>query len=191
MCSFIEMKKSFDELINQKISIEDEIRSLRPTSRRDNSRLSDVLNVFRNEFETWLGILSTPNITSSSNDGSFNAIINGARFSEDSFQDGSTRSRIVLAYIAALIQTSHKVEGNHPGFVFLDTPRQHELHMLDLKQYFTEFRKLMKKMSLQVVIACKDAIFEKQKTDKLYKPNFRSGVGLRYLGSDNQYINPK
>lgn len=176
------LRNEFVELINKKTSLENEIKELKPTGRRDNSRLLDVVSSFKDNFEKWLKILGTKNVTSASIDESFNAIINGVRFSEDSFQDGSTRSRIVLAYVASLLQTSFQVNGNHPGFMFLDTPRQHELHLPDLKNYFSELRALMKNNDVQIVIACKDKIFENESPDTVYLPKYKFGNELRYLG---------
>lgn len=176
------LRADFIELLNRKSALENELKELRPTGKRDNSRLWDVVSHFSTSFEKWLKILNTPNITSAKIDESFNAVVDGVKFSEDSFQDGSTRSRIVLAYIASLLETSFQVKGNHPGFMFLDTPRQHELHLPDLKNYFSELRTLMRAHGVQIVIACKDRIFESGSTDREYTPSFKFGDEVRYLG---------
>ncbi|MCC7406351.1 MAG: hypothetical protein IT288_18295 [Bdellovibrionales bacterium] len=182
ICAHQNYKNEFIDLINKKSAFENELKELKPTGRRDNSRLSDVVSKFKDNFELWLGILNTKNIASVAIDESFNAVVNGVKFSEDSFQDGSTRSRIVLAYFASLLQTSYQVNGNHPGFMFLDTPRQHELHLPDLEKYFSELRKLIKTHDTQIVIACKDKIFENETPDKVFEPKYRFGQELRYLG---------
>lgn len=181
--SLEKLKNSFSELIIKKSALEEMVNDLRPKAgKTDRSRLLDILTIFRSNFTKWLEILETPNIKQSEIDDTFSVLINGQKFTEDSSEDGSTRARIVLAYFATLLETAVTKSNKHPGFMFLDTPRQHELHLPHLRKYFSELRKLIKQYNCQVIIACKDKIFEPQQNDAVYYPKFKFEKDLRYLG---------
>ena len=180
--SLEKLETTIGSLLTQKYALEEIVKNLRPKGKKDTTRLHDVLAYFKKSFNSWLKVLNTPNIKSADVDDSFNVIINGQEFTEDSSQDGSTRARIVLAYFASLLETAITQSNKHPGFLFLDTPRQHELHLPDLKKYFVELRTLISKTNCQIVIACKDEIFELQPHDKSYQPIFKFDNETRYLG---------
>jgi len=60
-------------------------------------------------------------------DQDFDLFIDGELFSETSHQSGNTRTRIVLALHAALLEVALARNGNHPGWLPFDAPKQHEL----------------------------------------------------------------
>ncbi|HYX32755.1 MAG TPA: AAA family ATPase [Oligoflexus sp.] len=179
-------QSELNRLFNVKGSLEEKKRSLKPSGRKSNDdRLKDGVALFQESLSRWLQILSTPNISSGPDvNNMFGFSLNQAEFRADSYQKGSTRSRIVLAHYAAVFETAMKLGGPHPQVMFFDSPRQHEIDDADLRRYFKELRDLKSRMNstLQVVFSNKKKIITPTKTDLSYMPRYVFGEENRYLG---------
>jgi hypothetical protein len=67
---------------------------------------------------------------------------------------GSTKVRIVLAYHAAVIQAVTEVIGVPTlRFLILDTPKQHEIHDIDLGRYIDELKRFGHRHNFQIVFS--------------------------------------
>jgi hypothetical protein len=67
--------------------------------------------------QQWLITLGTQNTRTAHFDEDFVLYVDGARFATTTHQSGSTRTRIVLAFHAALLEVSLARGGNHPGWL--------------------------------------------------------------------------
>jgi hypothetical protein len=85
--------------------------------------------------QDWLKVLGTQNTRTAYFDDEFVLYVDGSKFSLTSHQSGSTRTRIILAFHAALLEVSLAQGGNHPGWLLFDAPKQHELSQSDFDAY--------------------------------------------------------
>ena len=93
----------------------------------------------RQSFLNWLDILNTSNI---SKDITFKADFIPILGAETISQlKGSTRTRAVLAFHAAIIEIASNYKMNGFRFFILDTPKQHEIHIDDLDRYIKALKK--------------------------------------------------
>jgi hypothetical protein len=163
------------------------VADLRPTggARRDNSRLLDVRAVLAEKVSEWVVALRTPNVGAISIDEELRLSINNERFTPQSSHSGSTRTRIVLALHAAVIETSHILNGNHPKLLVLDAPKQHELNADDLAAFVQKFYRLFSTgdRPVQLVLSATDAsVVPSECLDAVWEPQFPGPDGLHYLG---------
>jgi hypothetical protein len=181
-------RAEFRRLIDLCVSAEEAAQNLKPTrgAGRDDSAAWDAASELGELFVSWLGTLNTPNLPYQKRfDEHFNLFLGGMRFSENSPVGGSTRTRVVLAFHAALIELSLIRAGSHPHMLVLDTPKQHELHPQDLKSFVNRFLELRQKYSvdLQLIIAATELEFLDENTQAdLWHPFFGSGENARYFG---------
>ena len=182
-------QKRFDALIDRAVQLEEEVSQLRPTrgERADQTRLTDVRNELGRCYGEWLTTLRAQNIPERIGfDDDFRLHLGDERFSENSPFSGSTRTRIVLAYHAAMVETSLKTGGCHPGFLVLDAPKQHELHAEDLGAFVRRFRDMVasQPIPVQLVIAATEQDFVDEKlADALWRPAFGTRDEPRFLGA--------
>lgn len=164
------------------------VDALRPTSKgpRDKGQLLDVQHTLTETFKEWLQVLRTKNLPGRIEfDADLDLLLDGITFTSRSHYSGSTRTRMILAYHAALIETSIKLGGQHPGFLVLDAPKQHELSPDDFKAYVDKFYKLSsgQDQPLQLVFSTSDVAFSNlQGIDRTWGPEFQLQDELRYLG---------
>ncbi len=181
-------QENLDRLVEKAVRLEEEAAQLRPTGRGavDQTRLSDVRFELQRSFRTWLDTLQTQNIDRNVEISSdLRLYIGNERFSENSSISGSTRTRIVLAYHAALIETSLRANGHHPAFLILDTPRQHELHAEDLGAYVERFKSLVRTdlSPVQLIVAATQEDFMNEKlADEIWRPDYAAEKGPRFFG---------
>jgi hypothetical protein len=177
-----------NELINRGLRAEENVNELRPTRGRstDQARLTDARVELARTFTEWLITLKTPNVPASvSFDEDLRLYLGEERFSETSSHSGSTRTRIVLAHHAAFLETSLKMNGYHPRFLILDTPKQHELHSDDLRAFVERFTEMAKNQNppVQLVIGATQQDFvDKKVADAVWHPEFTVEDGVRYFG---------
>ena len=175
-------------LIDLALKYEEEVRQLRPGrgAGGDITRLGDARAIFVSTVQGWLDILHAQNIPKPITvDDDLKISLGSERFSENSSQSGSTRTRIVLALHAALIETSLRTSGYHPGFLVLDTPRQHELHAEDLAAFVRRFQEMSRAetVPVQLIIAAKDQIVGVGgPNDEVFRPIYGSPEEPRYFG---------
>jgi hypothetical protein len=185
-------RSRLNALIDREARASEAVADLRPTSgpRRDNSRVLDARQTLATTFREWLAALRTPNIPADVHfDDELRLIISGERFTAKSSHSGSTRTRIVLAYHAAMVESSLRMNGVHPRLLVLDAPRQHELSAEDLRSYIERFHAMsvaeQSKGSspIQLVFSATDPAIEPSgKVDSIWMPSFRFNEGPRFLG---------
>jgi hypothetical protein len=98
---------------------------------------------------------------------------------------GSTRTRIILAFHAAVVETSLMMGGVHPRLLVLDAPRQHELDASDLRSYIKRFLEISAKQAhpVQLVLSAIDPeIIPGGCMDAIWEPPFKFNDKPRFLG---------
>ena len=117
-------------------------------------------------------------------DDDFTLFVDGAKFATTTHQSGSTRTRIVLAFHAALLEVSLARGGNHPGWLLFDAPKQHELSQTDFDSYTGRLQMLASKYPgrVQVVFSVADLKTQFQSGDEVWMPSFTIDGNPRFLG---------
>ena len=134
--------------------------------------------------QQWLVTLGTQNTKSAHFDEDFVLYVDGAKFSTTTHQSGSTRTRIVLAFHAALLEVSLARGGNHPGWLLFDAPKQHELSQTDFDAYTDRLQVIAAKYPgrVQVVFSVADLKTQFQPGDEDWQPTFTINGEPRFLG---------
>lgn len=186
---FASEREALDDLIKLEIRAAEEFADMRPSrsARKDNTRLMDARDRLSRSFKEWLLTLRTPNVSSDVVfDEELRLIIDGERFSEKSSHSGSTRTRLVLALHAAIVETSIAMNGVHPRVLILDAPRQHELSATDLRSFLDRFYSMSRQQNppIQLVFSATDAaVIPEGKIDAIWQPAFAFAENLRFLGA--------
>lgn len=149
------------------------------------SRLADARTLLGATTDKWLAALKTRHVGRDSQfDANLVPFIAGERFSVASSQSGSTRTRVVLALHAALIETSITMRGQHPPFLILDAPKQQELHPEDLAAFVTACEILFaeQRPPFQLIVGAKEQDIFVRAPSAIWRPTFKSDDGLHFLG---------
>lgn len=95
---------------------------------------------------------------------------------------GSTKTRAVLAYHTALLELMTSYQ-EYSGFkiLILDTPKQHEIHLEDLKEYIIELKKLSKLNDIQIIFSNTEYHYNGDEFDKEWNPNYCTENGNMFL----------
>jgi hypothetical protein len=180
--------QQLDVLINKEGRAAEDVAGLRPArgARKDNTRLLDARQHLAAAFSGWLLALRTPNVSVDILfDEELRLIVDGERFSSRSSHSGSTRTRLVLAYHASLLETSMAMGGAHPRLLVLDAPRQHELHATHLRSYIKRFYEMFgkEKRPVQLVFTAKHReVVPVGQVDRLWEPQFPFAGERKFLG---------
>jgi len=122
----------------------------------------------RDKFLRWLDVLDTNNV---SRDITFRDDFSPVLGTEVISQlKGSTRTRAVLAFHAALLELISSYEVDSFQFLILDTPKQHETHHCDLDQYIKELKKLTNSSGIQVIFSTTEYHYDGDEFDKEWVP---------------------
>lgn len=164
-----------NELIESRNSLEGQVKALRPGKAKADSRAKQLQSDLAHCMKEWLEVLRTPNITGTVeiND-ELEPLIDGQRFHTGSSHSGSTRTRIVLAYRAALLQTALEHGGAHPGLMIFDAPRQQEIQPDDLRHYLQKLGTLSDTYPTrcQIIVAISEELLPLSENDHLWTPRF-------------------
>lgn len=183
-----EEREKFTKLVDLSVTTETAAQKLKPTrgANRDESSVWDAAAELKELFESWLATLRTPNLPVQKYfDEHFDLFMGGTRFTEGSYIGGSTRTRVVLAFHAALIETSIRRGGSHPSFLVLDTPKQHELDTENLRAFVNRFVKMGAdyRVDLQLVVAAKELEFlDPIDAAIVWRPFWGTGDDARFFG---------
>ena len=183
-----EERGKFVKLVDLSVNTESAAQKLRPTrgAGRDDTSTWDAATELTELFESWLSTLKTPNLpTQKRFDDHFDLFMGGIKFTEGSPIGGSTRTRVVLAFHAALIELSIKRGGSHPPILVLDTPKQHELDTENLRAFVNRFVEIGKKykVDLQLVVAAKELEFlDPVEGAVVWRPFWGTGDDARFFG---------
>ena len=148
------------------------------------TRLTDARTLFATATDKWLTALNTRHVSATHFDASLVPFIGDERFSISSSQSGSTRTRVVLALHAALIETSILMHGYHPPFLILDAPKQQELHRSDLAAFVSACEALFgdQEPPFQLIVGAKEQDIFQHTPTEIWEPTFKSDEGLHFLG---------
>jgi hypothetical protein len=133
----------------------------------------------RQYFLNWLEELNTNNI---SRDITFKDDFTPYLGSETISQlKGSTRTRAVLAYHAALLELMAEHECFSFKFLILDTPKQHEIHNDDLNRYIKSLKKLCSEHDVQIVFSTTEYHYDGNEQDVEWNPKYQGEKQLMFL----------
>lgn len=180
-------RRQLDALINSELRASERVSELKPTGgRRDNSRVLDARAHLARSFNEWVAALRTPNVPIDAVvDEELRVIVGGERFDTKISHSGSTRTRLVLAFHAALLETSIAMGGQHPAVLVLDAPRQHELAPDDILVFVERFQSVVS-LSMprtQLILSATDeGVVRSGPGVAVWKPSFHIDGAFRYLG---------
>jgi hypothetical protein len=174
----------FERLLDQREQATVAVAELRPTGIRGATASTDVRQMLSEAMQQWLVTLGTQNTKSAHFDDDFTLFVDDAKFTATTHQSGSTRTRIVLAFHAALLEVSLARGGNHPGWLLFDAPKQHELSQVDFDAYTDRLQMLAVKYPgrVQVVFSAADLKTQFQVGDEVWHASFTIDGEPRFLG---------
>lgn len=177
-------QQKFERLLDQREQAVALVAEKRPTGVRGASAANDARQMLSDAMQQWLITLGTQNTKATYFDEDFTLFVDGAKFATTTHQSGSTRTRIVLAFHAALLDVSLARGGNHPGWLLFDAPKQHELSQADFDAYTERFQMLASKYPgrVQVVFSVADLKTQFQSGDEVWMPSFTIDGNPRFLG---------
>lgn len=186
-------QKKFDRLLEKREQAVAAVADLRPGRGKTVGATEDARKLLSDSMQQWLTTLGTQNTQSAHFDENFVLYVDGAKFATTTFQSGSTRTRIVLAFHAALLDVSMALGGNHPGWLIFDAPKQHELSQTDFDAYAERLVLLAAKhpKRVQVVFSAADLKTQFYPGDEKWVPGFTIDGKPRFLGPrDKEAENP-
>jgi hypothetical protein len=180
-------QKKFEKLLDRREQEVQVVAESRPTGLRGSNSVSDVRQLLSDAMQKWLVTLGTQNTRTAHFDDDFVLFVDGAKFATTTHQSGSTRTRIVLAFHAALLEVSLARGGNHPGWLFFDAPKQHELSQADFEAYADRLQMLAARYParVQIVFSAADLKTQFQADDEMWIPGFTVEGVPRFLGPLN------
>lgn len=174
------------EMIEERARLEAQVKALKPGKNADDLRTKEVRAALAKNLAPWIDCLKTPNVGGAVeiND-ELEPVLGGQRFHPGSSHSGSTRTRVVLAYRAALLQTAVEEAGAHPGLMIYDAPQQQEIEEADLKDYFSRLREFCAKHSArtQIVVAFSGTMMAQETGDAWWAPNYQVAGKPHFLGT--------
>jgi hypothetical protein len=183
----IEQQK-FERLLDQREQASAAVAATRPTRGKGSVGIQDVRQLLGNAMQDWLKTLGTQNTKTAHFDEDFVLYVDDEKFSLTTHQSGSTRTRIILAFHAALLEVSLDKGGNHPGWLLFDAPKQHELSQTDFDSYTDKLALLASKypQRVQVVFSVADLKTQFQAGDEVWLPTFTVDGSPRFLGREER-----
>ncbi|NIK63517.1 prefoldin subunit 5 [Xanthomonas arboricola] len=173
-----------ERLLDQREQATVAVAELRPAGIRGATASTDVRKMLSEAMQEWLVTLGTQNTKSAHFDEDFTLFVDDAKFTTTTHQSGSTRTRIVLAFHAALLEVSLARGGNHPGWLLFDAPKQHELSQVDFDAYTERLQMLAIRYPgrVQVVFSAADLKTQFQAGDEVWHASFTIDGKFRFLG---------
>jgi len=133
-------------------------------------------------FVKWLDTLNTKNIR---RDISFRDEFAPVLGNEKIRQlKGSTRTRAVLAFHAALVELIVRNGLDEFKFLILDTPKQHEVHNDDLDGFILSLKEIADEMNIQVVFSTTEYHYECGSGDMEWVPKYPGEEQNMFLKSE-------
>ena len=159
-----EFKESINEIVNKFIGLSEKWRELLQekemlSQKRFAESDEETLKAFENNFVTNLKNFKYTSISNISaieiSKDNYMPVID--RFDMKFDSSASDNIRAIWAYTLALLQTSEKQIGNHPGVLIFDEPTQHSIGAEDTKAFFESIIALGKKCQVIVGITVNNA----------------------------------
>lgn len=98
---------------------------------------------------------------------------------------GSTRSRAILAYHAALLQLLAENQASGFKFLILDTPKQQETHVHDLDRFIKALKGLCGTLGIQIVFSTTEYRYLGDEMDKEWVPTYPGSEQNMFLKSQS------
>ena len=177
-------QQKFERLLDQREQSSSAVADRRPGRSKSVTSTGDVRQMLSDSVQQWLATLGTQNTRAAHFDNDFILYIDGDKFSTTTHQSGSTRTRIVLAFHAALLEVALARGGNHPGWLLFDAPKQHELSQGDFDAYTDRLSMIAAKYPrrVQVVFSVADLKTQFEAGDEVWAPGFTVNGKHRFLG---------
>ncbi|HTF68754.1 MAG TPA: hypothetical protein VK638_39350 [Edaphobacter sp.] len=181
---YVVEQRKFERLLDRREHEAVAVANTRPTGVRGATGVGDVRQLLSDAMQQWLVTLGTQNTKEARFDDDFVLYVDGAKFAATTHQSGSTRTRIVLAFHAALMEVSLARGGNHPGWLLFDAPKQHELNQSDFDAYTDRLKMVATKYAgrVQVVFSAADLKTQFESGDEVWIPVFTMDGVPRFLG---------
>ena len=175
----------FNRLLDRREQEAVAVAAARPTGIRGAGALSDARRLLSDSVQQWLTTLGTKNFRGAYFDDDLNLFVDGERFSTTTHQSGSTRTRIVLAFHAAILEVALARGGNHPGWLLFDAPKQHELNQADFDAYAQRLQMIASRYPrrVQIVFSAADIKTQFEAGDEVWTPSFTMDDEFRFLGT--------
>jgi hypothetical protein len=185
-------QKKFERLLEKREQAVTAVAELRPGRGKTSGATEDARKLLSDAIQQWLTTLGTQNTQSAHFDENFVLHVDGAKFATTTYQSGSTRTRIVLAFHAALLDVSMALGGNHPGWLIFDAPKQHELSQTDFDAYSDRLVLLAGKhpQRIQVIFSAADLKTQFYPGDEKWVPGFTIDDKPRFLGPRDKEAEP-
>jgi len=177
-------RKKFDRLLDRREQAAAAVAESRPGRGKSASPIDDARQMLGDAMQRWLTTLGTQNTKTAHFDENFVLHVDGVKFATTTHQSGSTRTRIVLAFHATLLEVALARGGNHPGWLLFDAPKQHELSQTDFDAYTDNLTVLAAKypQRVQVVFSVADLKTQFHPGDEVWMPGFTVDGKPRFLG---------
>jgi hypothetical protein len=147
--------------------------------RTSNPKIIRLRADLRNSFLDWLDLINTYNI---SRDITFKDDFKPVLGNEIIKQlKGSTRTRAVLAYHAALIEQITKIPEENFNFFVLDTPKQHEIHIDDLHSYIKALKEFSKRTKTQIIFSTTEYHYKGDEFDEEWTSQYQGEKQKMFL----------
>jgi hypothetical protein len=185
---YVVEQRKFERLLDRREQEAAAVADSRPTGVKGATAAGDVRQLLSDAMQQWLATLGTQNTKEAHFDADFVLYVDGAKFAATTHQSGSTRTRIVLAFHAALMEVSLARGGNHPGWLLFDAPKQHELNQSDFDAYTERLKLVAAKYPgrVQVVFSAADLNTQFESGDETWMPRFTMDGAPRFLGKTTQ-----
>lgn len=171
----LKISKQLSALLTKRESLSSKIKELTGKSgkTKQENNLIEAIQTLQTTLKEWLFVIGAKYNSVVVTD-KFEIEIDGNIFKEGSEESGSERQRIVLAYHAALLETSFVLDGCHPGLLIFDGIIQHEISLNDIRAYLQKIVDIKAKYnkSLQIIfsITAEDFNLGNMKDKVTWKP---------------------
>jgi len=176
-----ENEHGFVSLLNEREAALNDYNELSSNRNETSLESAKIRNLLRNRVIDWLDVLRTNNISrdiSISSDFSFT-------FGSEKINQikGSTRVRVVLSIHAAILEMILENDKSNLRFYMLDTPKQHEMHHIDISDYIDKLESLAKKKGAQIVFSTTEYHYECGENDVEWVPEYEGEEHNMFLNT--------
>lgn len=119
-----------------------ELDDHRAASSKRHEQIGEKRTRLRDKFVAWLSVLRTNDIANLGISDGFRILVRGKALADSYGPGGSTRTRLILAFHAAMLEVALETGGGHPGLLLFDSPVQQELDPVDFEAYVAALRSL-------------------------------------------------
>lgn len=162
-------KLYFDSLLKREAA-QEEFDTLTATKTKSSPDFIKTRTELTICFLKWLDILETRNVDKSiSFVQDFLPVMGEEKISQ---LKGSTRTRVVLAFHAALLEVLNKADCRNINFMIFDTPRQHDIQADHLDKFMKELKSLASNYGNQIIFSTTEYHYSGDSNDIDWIPEF-------------------